>query len=172
MPDRVKPRGHQETGTWCPLCAHPSQYTIEDMQKLAATRGGECLSEAYINGTTPLRWSCGRGHVWEASANRILHHGPNGSWCRECVNASHRLTLEDMRDLARSRGGECLSTEYVNSRTPLRWRCAKGHTWLAKPNKVKPYGPLQQGSWCPNCAAARTGEANLRRILARRSRRP
>jgi nucleoside-diphosphate-sugar epimerase len=55
-------------------------------------------------------------------------------------------TIEDMRELARMRGGECLSTEVGDGRAKLRWRCAFGHEWEATPllHKV--------GHWCPECA--------------------
>src|ERR1039458_7770603 len=56
------------------------------------------------------------------------------------------LTIEDLRFLAKKRGGTCLSRAYVNSRAKLLWRCRKGHKWNASPNSI------QQGSWCPKCA--------------------
>ena len=34
------------------------KYNIEDMQKLAYDRGGKCLSDEYIKGTTKLKWQC------------------------------------------------------------------------------------------------------------------
>lgn len=56
------------------------------------------------------------------------------------------LTIEEMRDIARSRGGECLSEKYINSKTKLRWRCSEGHEWEAIPNNVK-----NHHRWCPFC---------------------
>lgn len=53
--------------------------------------------------------------------------------------------LQDMQELARSRGGECLSTEYKDIKTKMRWRCAFGHEWEATPR-------LHLAShWCPEC---------------------
>jgi ribosomal protein S27AE len=57
-----------------------------------------------------------------------------------------KLTLEVFQDIARERGGECLSTEYVNNRTHLRWRCADGHEWFARGDCVK-----DGNQWCPQC---------------------
>ena len=42
-----------------------------------------------------------------------------------------KLTIEQMQALAKKRGGECLSTTYVNKRTKLLWRCLEGHEWEA-----------------------------------------
>ena len=50
-----------------------------------------------------------------------------------------------MRSLARQQGGECLSEEYVDQNTPLRWRCASEHEWESRPHDVK------QGYWCREC---------------------
>ena len=60
---------------------------------------------------------------------------------------SKKLIIEEMQAVAKERGGECLSREYVNSTTKLKWQCAEGHTWMATPGDVK-----NSGSWCPECA--------------------
>ena len=57
-----------------------------------------------------------------------------------------RGSLDDLRALARARGGECLSREYHGVMTDYRWRCAEGHEWVALGNRVR------RGSWCPHCA--------------------
>ncbi len=58
-------------------------FTIEDMQKAAAFRGGKCLSETMTQGdwNTRLRWQCAEGHVFEASPKLILL---GGHWCPDC----------------------------------------------------------------------------------------
>ena len=54
--------------------------------------------------------------------------------------------IEEMKRLAKNRGrGECLSNEYKNSDTKLKWRCSLGHEWEAKPSNIK------IGKWCPEC---------------------
>lgn len=160
-PNMVKPSGYQMRGTWCRICADAPKYTIEDMREMARARDGECLSGTYVNNETPLKWRCANGHIWEAPPAGVRPYSEKspGSWCPVCARDKFRLTIEDMRAVARDRGGECLSNDYINSRTKLRWRCADGHVWLAKPNKVKPWGPLQRSSWCPFCARQRPARA-------------
>ena len=58
------------------------------------------------------------------------------------------MTLADMHATAAERGGECLSKRYGGPDVHLRWRCASGHTWMARPSYVR------QGNWCPTCRAA------------------
>lgn len=130
-------------GQWCPVCSGNINLTIEDMQVLAATKGGKCLSEQYQNLQGRLRWSCANGHEWKARANDVRN---KGSWCPYCARVA-RLDIEDMKTMARKRGGQCLSTEYINSSINLRWRCAKGHEWESAPSTMR-----HRGTWCPYCA--------------------
>jgi nucleoside-diphosphate-sugar epimerase len=55
-------------------------------------------------------------------------------------------TIRGMQELAVSRGGQCLSTEFVDIKTKLKWRCAFKHEWEATPRLLK------AGHWCPECA--------------------
>ncbi len=128
--------------TWCPICAGKIQYTIKDMQKIAEKRGGKCISDKYVNSKTNLLWECSCGYQWKATPSSIKR----GSWCPSC-SKNIKLTIEEMRDIAQEKGGECLSEKYINSKTKLLWQCSEGHTWKATPNAVK------RGTWCPFCSA-------------------
>jgi hypothetical protein len=46
----------------------------------ARARGGELLSERYVDASTPLRWQCAHGHTWDATAGEVEQR-----WCVECV---------------------------------------------------------------------------------------
>ena len=146
-------------GTWCRKCAGLELLTIEQMRELAGKRGGKCLSEKYINARTKLKWECSRGHQWEAIPDSIKR----GQWCRSCgyieTANKQRGSIEQMHILATKRGGKCLSKEYINSQTKLKWRCADGHEWEARPNAI------QRGAWCPNCGLWNTNENICREIL-------
>jgi hypothetical protein len=144
-------------GAWCARCVK-RRYSIDDMRAIARERGGECLSPVYDGSLVKLTWSCDQGHTWSATPNTIL----GGSWCPQC-----RLgmgSIEEMQEIARDRGGECLSPRYVNKSTKLRWRCAQGHEWEAIPGHVK------RGSWCPSCVGTRRLSISDMRSLARRHR--
>ena len=60
--------------------------------------------------------------------------------------------IEEMKQLASSRGGLRLSDFYVNNNTRLRWRCSEGHEWEAVPGSPK------MGTWCPKCGDARAAK--------------
>lgn len=140
-----------KAGTWCPVCAGNQRLKLHEMREIAKQRGGSCQSIAYKNGRTALLWECSCGHRWRASpANVKSGTRRKGTWCPRCYNHRRHFRakhdIDEMRDLAIARGGVCVSTEYVSSKTKLIWRCAQGHRWQALPTSVV------QGTWCPLCA--------------------
>lgn len=80
------------------------------------------------------------GHIWEARPIDIK----SGSWCPKCYH-NKDYYLNEIRELANQRGGECLSDEYINNKIKLRFRCERGHEWSTKPKSIK------EGTWCPQC---------------------
>jgi hypothetical protein len=144
-------------GSWCPACAHRKRLTLDEMQTLAACRGGDCVSDHYLNNRTKLRWRCAAGHEWEAAPGLITA----GHWCPHCAHVA-RLSLDAMVEIASARGGRCLSTEYVNVETHLLWKCVAGHEWTATPASVR------SGKWCPYCVHNQRLELKAMQRLARR----
>jgi hypothetical protein len=64
-----------------------------------------------------------------------------------------KFTLNFLHKLAEQRNGKCLSTEYSNCKTPIKWKCnLDGCEWNATTDNVK------CGSWCPKCAKVNLSE--------------
>tara|TARA_B110000211_G_C14031701_1_gene532433 strand:+ start:33 stop:1538 length:1506 start_codon:yes stop_codon:yes gene_type:complete len=118
------------------------KHTIEQMQKVARERGGRCLSKEYFRAKDNLLWECDKGHQWYANADNTIN---KGKWCRACKGLMPD-TIENMQDIAEKRGGQCLSTAYVNNNTKLTWKCSEGHEWEARPSSIK------RGTWCARCS--------------------
>ncbi len=59
---------------------------ISQMQILAANRKGKCLSKMYLSGSSPLRWQCENGHVWESIPRNVAR----GHWCPICGKSKKR----------------------------------------------------------------------------------
>ncbi len=140
--------GMIKSGTWCRKCSSEKRSEarrlgIEEMQQIAAERGGKCLSETYVNTDTKLLWECAEGHQWEAIPDSVKNRE---YWCPHCAGKA-KLTIEEMQQIAMERGGKCLSEMYVNSKTKLLWECAEGHQWEVHPNSIK------SGQWCPECSS-------------------
>lgn len=58
-----------------------------------------------------------------------------------------RYCVQDLRDFAAGKNGECLSPNYQGSHTKHRWKCSKGHEWTATPNQI-----INKMTWCPLCS--------------------
>jgi hypothetical protein len=70
-----------KSGTWCPYCYGNLPKTIDDCCKLAASRGGKCLSTKYTNNRTKMKWQCKHEHEpWWAAYGNVN----NGTWCPYC----------------------------------------------------------------------------------------
>lgn len=131
-----------QQGHWCAECALDNKRnTLQDCYNLSSIKNGKCLSTEYVDANTKYLWECSKGHQWEAKYNDIYQ----GQWCLECGINKQRNTIQDCYNLASSRNGKCLSTEYVNSKSKLLWECEKGHQWEAR------YDNIDQGQWCPEC---------------------
>jgi hypothetical protein len=136
-------------GSWCAHCCGMAKHTLEQCQQFAIDKGGECLSTEYISNKTKMRWRCSDGHEWDAKFGDIKN---GGTWCSHCVGKV-LLTIEECQQFAIEKGGECLSTEYVNNKTKMRWKCNKGHEWDAKFGGIK-----NCGYWCSQCSGYRSEE--------------
>ena len=112
-----------QQGNWCPKC---NKNTLANCYVLAKAKNGFCLSTEYITSKHKLVWKCESGHTWEATYGNIYM----GKWCPYC-SGQIQHTIEDCKELAKNRGGFCLSTEYKNNRQPLLWKCREGHELLS-----------------------------------------
>ena len=122
-----------------------SSLTIQEMQEIAKSRSGRCLSKIYEGTFVKLHWECSKKHKWWAAPQSVKR----GTWCPVCGKITNRLTIEEMQAIAESRGGCCLSKTYKNTHSKLKWQCAKGHKWETTPAIIK------GGHWCPDCAGNR-----------------
>ncbi len=129
-----------KNGTWCPECSNHIPLTLTECHKLATSRNGFCLATEYKDSRIPIPWKCEFGHSWNACLSSVKRN----HWCPHCAGLA-RLDISECHSLAKSKGGRCLSTVYVNATTKLTWECAKFHRWETRAGVVK------NGHWCPTC---------------------
>lgn len=146
---KASPANVKSRKSWCPKCSRLDgqehrKLGIEKMQEYAKHRGGVCISKYYGNINKKLWWKCAEGHRWDATPANIL----KGKWCPRCAIKKRRLTIEIFKEIAKEKGGECLSDEYFRLTQKLRWRCSEGHEWEALASSVK-----NAGTWCAKCSA-------------------
>jgi hypothetical protein len=134
-------------GQWCPACHFESlksryKYSIEDLVSAARKRNGRCSSQSFTGVSQKYEFECSAGHSFKRIGYEVL----KGGWCPQCRGRGRSLAF--FRELAESRGGNCLSQRYVNNVTKMMWQCSNGHTWLTIPKVIL------RGRWCPKCARA------------------
>ena len=84
---------------------HNVASRLQICKSTAQERGGKCLSTDYQNAHQLLEWECAKGHRWKAPWTNVI---TQASWCRKC-GGTEPLTIKEMQEIAKSRGGKCLS---------------------------------------------------------------
>jgi hypothetical protein len=134
---------------WCRRCLAKRRSkdgfarALKEMDSIAKSRGGRCLSKEYLGIQEKIEWQCQEGHKWKAQPASIKHAN---TWCPEC-RGTKRLSIKGMESIAKSRGGRCLSKEYINAHVKLHWECLEGHRWKSTPSSIK-----YSETWCPECS--------------------
>ena len=113
-------------------------------------RGILLSADVWIRSQYKYNIQCEYNHLFKGTYECIVHRN---YWCPKCgrkqINKAlslRKIGIEQCKQAARKYSGECISREYINSQTKLRWRCTKGHEWDAA------YNTIQQGHWCFKCA--------------------
>ncbi len=143
-----------------------------EADKLAAERGGMCLSETVPTLEGRVQWSCYiAGHdPWFASLKNVRGNPrkPRGTWCPACGRISKANTRRFNQGTSKSpirkaeadaiaalRGGFCLSEKVPRNDAKIRWKCrVPNHPeWSASLVSVR--GTTEQkGTWCRLCCEA------------------
>lgn len=166
--------GHVRAGHWCPDCGdigksknNPLRLELSVAQAEAEKHDGQCLSTVYVSSRADMIWQCAiKEHPPFENA---FQHIRQGVWCPKCGDIERRInnplifTLDDAQAEAEKHGGQCLSTEYVNARTPLLWGCGKG---LKHPDWLATLGSVRSGTWCPACGSdKKVRESKCRQVV-------
>lgn len=142
---------------WCKGCSADERSRVHKIKRLqvaintAKEKGGRCLSTEYIGKNTKMLWKCSvSSHPsWRTSISVVVN---DNCWCPECGNesSSKKMRLKDglhqAKSIAKKNGGLCLSTEYINNGSKLKWKCVCKNEWLATLSSVKTLN-----TWCPLC---------------------
>jgi hypothetical protein len=135
-----------EKGGWCPYCA--GKFTQEEYLQMAKdyaiSKKWRCISKEYIDQRSQLMWKCEEHGEWLESYNSLIDK--NGG-CRKCRNKLNpEEYLEKAKEYAISKGGKCLSTEYITQNKKLTWKCNNHGSWESDYGNV-----VSNKRWCPTC---------------------
>lgn len=130
--------GHNKS--WCPTCSR-TRGTLAKLVDIADERGGQCLSGQYVTGAHKYKWRCEQGHQFEATMDSAYT-----SWCWICADkGSEPVGYDRLVKLANTRGGKCISPEYIRVSHKYEWECRKGHRFHATMKSARK-------TWCTVCS--------------------
>ena len=87
------------------------KYTIDFFKNLAIVKGGECLSEIYVNCNEKLEFKCKREHIWKTKPYYLVH---NNTWCPYCCNPPKKLCYDQDCKI-------CLEKSFMSSDKNICW---------------------------------------------------
>ena len=146
---------------WRKTLAKSAKYNLETLQAYARKRGGKCLTTNWQGSNTKCRFRCGKcGREWGTLAREMMK---KKSWCMRCglLERSYHNFLR-MQDIAKAKGGRCLSNQWLGTAHKYRFRCGKcGREWETPASSL-----LYYGFWCKPCSMRKVYD---RRRAKRRS---
>ncbi len=107
-------------------------HQLNEASRIAAAKGGECISKVTIGAGETLAFKCHFGHIFRCSVAAAT-----SDWCVTC----QRYYAQCVEFAARN-NGKLLDSKL---RTPVRFECAKGHVFTCKTYKAKHL------RWCNLC---------------------
>ncbi len=138
----------------CSVCI--SAEWTRRLHEAALSAGVTCLEPSWLGTQAVHCFSCPQGHQWSRSGRAALVR----SACPECTKGIPRESrilpegLDQMREVAASRGGECLAIEYHGVSQNYTFCCSQGHQWNTKGASIL------RGTWCPFCTNRRVNDAS------------
>ena len=125
------------------------------VQNYAESRGGTITTRQINSAKERVTFKCSNEHEWDSVAEAIINQR---TWCPHCAGQTLR-TLNELDQIAESRGGRLLSTAYVNVDAKYDFQCVLGHRFSNSFKKV------EGGQWCPTCNKGKISEEVSRTVF-------
>jgi len=111
---------------------------LEIARKIAKERGGELISEEYINSVSKLKFRDGLGNFFMMSFNSLSF----GDWSPYEAKRVRdpEYHLDELRKIAQERGGKLLSTEWRGWNNKYLFKNDKEEEFLISPHNLKNRG--------------------------------
>lgn len=128
------------------------KLTYEEVREIFESRGNKLISTDYVNADTPLDYICDCDRL----DKKRISDFKKGARCKECKKKKIRkkrcLTFEEVKKIFENQGNKLISTEYINSKTPLKYICDCGE------EDKKALNNFKNGQRCKKCADIKTGD--------------
>lgn len=142
----------------CPGCASSEKSRrglFTAMLEATAAAGLQCVDASWQGRDHKYRFRCPEGHEWQRLPQLQLAQPrcPRCALSNMGLNQRRHENFAKVLEIARTKGGHCLSPGYEGRKAKHRFRCAAGHEWETLVQTVL------NGSWCRPCAARETGNS-------------
>lgn len=122
-------QGHAHRITWnnwkkgrrCPYCATDAKLSTDFVANSFVQEGYKLLTSVYINNRQKLEYICPNGHRHSISWGSWN----KGSRCKYCDK--RKTSLDVIKEAFELEDYNLLSTNYINSKTKLKYKCPRGH---------------------------------------------
>lgn len=110
-------------------------------REIAKERGGELISEEYINSVTKLEFRDKLNHHFMMNFNSLI----SGKWSPyEAKRAKDpEYHLKELKKIAEAKGGKLISTEYKSGKSKLKFSDSQGREFWSRSDQIK------KGNWSP-----------------------
>ena len=137
-------------GQRCPYCAIDKlKLHYEDVKAVIEAEGYTLISKEYVNKRTNLDLVCRAGHTTSMTFSNWQY----GFRCKYCAR-NVRFTIDFVRAKFKEFGYTLLSTEYVNQKQKLIYKCPYGHE-----HTITFTDWYNGGYRCPTCYAIKMSGA-------------
>jgi len=112
------------------------EYHLNELTKIAESKGGRLISTEYINTTNKLEVEDKYGNrFWMSSSDLKRNHWSPYEQGQVVNNPLYHLN--ELRKIAESKGGKVISTEYINAHAKLEFEDSEGRRFFMAATDVK-----------------------------------
>lgn len=141
---------------------HPTEKVFRDSQKRDEYKRIMCennditlIEVGYVRTNGKLRRVKFK-EIEDFIVNECLEKGISVPFRKEKINwrkfnIAPLGYLEEIKEIAKMKGGKCISQYWFGARVKLEFICADDHYFKATPNKIKGTPKKPNGTWCPKC---------------------
>jgi hypothetical protein len=118
---------------------------LEELKKIAKSRGGDLISTEYYKATTKYTFIDEDNNIFEAAGYSIK----SGKWSphtaqKRKAKALFKYTIQNLKQIANSKGGDCLSTEFLGYKKKYKWIDSKQREFEMS------FDAVLSGQWSPH----------------------
>lgn len=161
-----------QTGEYCEICkkenlSHPKALqeflTIENkvlktklgtlkdinwLKEFSTNHNLELIEKSYLGDNIKHQFKCNNNHIFSSTITNLLDKEKRKThMCVQCSEVNI-ITLDICKKFAKDNNLSCLSEEYKNVNTIMKWQCSHGHIFE---KNYRSFLRSKTKNYCPDC---------------------